>query len=147
MPNTYDKMGVRFLYPDNWTLDQGEAVAGSASVSVYSPEGSFWSIVLDGPSVDPADLSLAALTALKTEYEGCDAAPVSETLAGQEVHGYEVNFFCLDLTSTAVIQSFRLRQATCLMICQAEDRDIARHEPVFRAMTTSLLVNDAARRD
>jgi len=142
MPNIYDKLGVRFLYPDNWSLDEGDAVNGSAAVSVYSPEGSFWSLVLDGPAVDPAELSLAALKAIKNVYEDCDAEPLRETLAGKEVRGYEVNFFCLDLTSTAVIRSFQLREATCLVICQAEDRDFARQEPVFRAMTTSLLTSD-----
>jgi hypothetical protein len=143
MPRVYDKMGIRFLYPDNWTLDEGDAAAGSAAISVYSPEGSFWSIVLDEPTADPIALAGAAAQAFKTEYGDCDVEPVHETLAGCDVQGFEVNFFCLDLTSTAMIRGFRIRRATCLVICQAEDRDYQSQAAVFRAMTTSLLQHDS----
>jgi len=142
MPQTFDKLGVRFLYPDNWTLDEGEAVEGGSSVSVYSPQGSFWSIVVEPRAVDPAEMAAAALQAFKAEYDNCDSEPMSETLAGREIRGYDANFFCLDLLSTANIRGFRTAANTCLVVWQAEDRDLAAHEPVFRAMTTSLLAND-----
>ncbi len=143
MPHIYDKMGIRFMYPDNWTLDEADAVVGSAAVSVHSPEGAFWSIVLDDVTADPAVLAGAAAQAFKSEYDDCDATPLHETLAGRAVDGYEVNFFCLDLTSTAIVQGFRTRRATCLVICQAEDRDLRSLGPVFQAITTSLLKHDA----
>ena len=38
MPAVYEKMGIRFMYPDNWTLDEEEALHGNQSVSVYSPQ-------------------------------------------------------------------------------------------------------------
>jgi hypothetical protein len=143
MPRVYDKMGVRFLYPDNWTLDEGDAVVGSAAVSVYSPEGSFWSIVLDKPTADPIDLAGAAAQAFKTEYDDCDVEPFRETVVSHDVNGFDVSFFCLDLTSTAIIRSFRIRRATCLVICQAEDRDYQKQLPVFLAITASLLMHDS----
>jgi hypothetical protein len=146
MPHIFDKLGVRFLYPDNWTLDEGEASTGEGSITVYSPEGSFWSLVLDPPSADPADMAAAALAAIKAEYENCDAEPVQEELLGQEIRGYDANFFYLDLTSTAVIRGFRTERATCLVLYQAEDRDFRQQEPVFRAMTISLLQSDEKRR-
>ncbi len=142
MPHTYHKQGIRFLYPDNWTVDEGEPVEGGAAVTVYSPGGSFWSIVLEPPSVDPAEMAVAALRAIKAAYEDCDAEPMSETVAGHEINGYDANFFCLDLTSTAAIRGFRTSAASCLVLWQAEDRDLPQHEPVFRAITTSLLSND-----
>lgn len=141
MPQTYDKLGIRFLYPDNWTLDEGEAVEGGTAVSVYSPAGAFWSIVLESPSVDPADMAAAALKAIKSVYDNCDSEPMSETLAGREIRGYDANFFCLDLLSTANIRGFRTADNSCLVVWQAEDRDLVVHEPVFRAMTISLLAN------
>ena len=57
MPAVYDKMGIRFLYPDNWALDEEDALQGNQSVSVYSPEGAFWSIVLHPKHADPAELA------------------------------------------------------------------------------------------
>ena len=142
MPHTYKKQGIHFLYPDNWTVDEGDAVEGGAAVTVYSPGGSFWSIVLEPRSVDPAEMAVAALKALKAEYQDCDAEPMSETLAGHELRGYDANFFCFDLTSTAAIRGFRTNELSCLVLWQAEDRDLKEHEPVFRAMITSLLNND-----
>jgi hypothetical protein len=67
---------------------------------------------------------------------------MSDTVAGHEVPGYDANFFCFDLVSTAAIRGFRTSVASCLVLWQAEDRDLAEHEPVFRAMLTSLLTND-----
>ena len=139
MPATYDKLGIRFLYPDNWILDEEEAVGGNCSVAVYSPGGAFWSIVLHPLESDPSDLAAAALQALKTEYEHSEAEPASEKIAGMTLRGYDVSFFYLDLTNTALIRAFRTETATCLVLCQAEDRDFAELSGVFRAITTSLL--------
>jgi len=139
MPATYDKMGIRFLYPDNWTLDEEEAVGGNGSVTVYSPGGAFWSIVVHPLESDPSELAAAALQALKTEYEHSEAEPASEQFGYRTISGYDMNFFYLDLTNTALIRSFRTETATCLVLCQAEDREFAELAPVFRAITTSLL--------
>ena len=37
MPSTYDKLGIRFQFPDNWSLDENEARDSGNAVSVYSP--------------------------------------------------------------------------------------------------------------
>ena len=52
--------------------------------------------------------------------------------------GYDVHFFYLDFTNTAIIRGFRHALASCLVLYQAEDRDFAKLQPVFRAITTSL---------
>jgi len=139
MPAVFDKMGIRFLYPDNWTLDEEEALEGNQSVTVRSPGGAFWSIVLHPMHVDPAKLATAALTALKSEYEGAEASPAAEQIGDQSIRGYDLNFFYLDLTNTALIRGFRTAEASCLVLCQAEDREYEQIAPVFRAITTSLL--------
>jgi len=108
-------------------------------VTVYSPGGAFWSIVVHPLESDPSELAAAALQALKTEYEHSEAEPASEQFARRTVSGYDMNFFYLDLTNTALIRSFRTETATCLVLCQAEDHEFAELAPVFRAITTSLL--------
>ena len=72
MPAVYEKLGIRFLYPENWTLDEQEALEGETTVALYSPSGGFWSIMLYEKTVDPAEL---ALTALRGRVAGsrCDA--------------------------------------------------------------------------
>src|SRR5690349_12308983 len=104
MPAVYEKLGIRFLYPDNWALDESEALAGNRSVTVYSPGAAFWSIVLYGPDASTADLAAEALRSLQGEYEEAEAEPASEEIAGQTLKGYDVNFFLLDLTNTALIR-------------------------------------------
>jgi len=144
MPAVYEKMGIRFLYPDNWTLDEQEAIEGNRSVSVYSPGGAFWSITLHARSADPGELAATALATLKAEYEHTEAEPVSEQISGRSISGYDLSFFYLDLTNTALIRGFRAADASCLVLCQAEDREFERVAPVFRAITTSLLATEPA---
>lgn len=139
MPEVFEKLGIRFQYPENWALDERDALEGENSVAVYSPGGSFWSIVVYESELPPTDLVEAALTAMKEEYDELDAEEVRETVAGQKLVGYDLNFYCLDLTNTALIRGIRRDGATYLIYCQADDREFADLEPVFRAITTSLL--------
>jgi hypothetical protein len=135
MPGIFDKLGIRFLYPENWTLDEAEALAGENAVTVYSPEGAFWSVMLHPLSVDPHELTLAALDAMKAEFTDFEAEPAHETVEGVELAGFDMNFYCLDLTNTALVRGCRLAESTCIILYQAEDRDFATIEPVFRAIT------------
>jgi hypothetical protein len=50
-----------------------------------------------------------------------------------------MNFYCLNLTNTALVRGWRLSGAARVILHQAEDRDFATIEPVFRAITISLL--------
>jgi hypothetical protein len=141
MPAVFDKLGIRFLYPDNWTLDEQEAISGNRSVTVYSPGGAFWSIAVYGPEVDPSELATEALRSIKADYAGAEAEPASDEIAGQTLKGYDLNFFFLDMTNTALIRVFRWEGLTCLVLCQAEDREFKTIGPVFHAITTSLFTN------
>jgi hypothetical protein len=144
MPAVFEKMGIRFLYPDNWTLDEDEALHGNSSVTVQSPGGAFWSVVLHPPTTDPAKLAATALAALKEEYVDSEAEPVHEQFGDQTLNGYDMNFFYLDLTSTATIRCFRTADATYLILCQAEDLEYVALSQVFRAITTSFLAEGEA---
>ena len=139
MPAIYDNLGIHFLYPDNWTLDEEESPHGNNSVTVQAPGGAFWSIVMHPPNTDPTELAATALQALKSEYPDSEAEPVREEIAHHPLNGYDMSFFYLDFTNTAAIRCFRTATATCLVLCQAEDREFTELAPVFRAMLTSLL--------
>lgn len=142
MPAVFEKLGIRFLYPDNWIVDEEDALRGNMAVTVYSPGGAFWSIALHPLATDPSELTRSALQAIQSEYEHSESEPATQVVAGQELKGYDVSFFYLDLTNTALIRGFRLRDATCLFLCQAEDRELAQVGAVFDAITTSLLNED-----
>lgn len=143
MPKTYDRMGLRFQYPDNWTIDEDEALAGNHSVSVYSPTGAFWSVALHPRSTSLQQLADAALKAMQEEYQDVESEPVEETLAGAEAIGHDINFCYLDLTNTATVRCLNRGLFALAIFCQAEDRDYAELGPVFQAMTHSVLTEHA----
>ena len=139
MPATFDNLGITFQYPDNWLLDEEEIRAGQSAVTVFSPGGAFWSVAVHPASAEPARMAQAVLDAMRKEYEGMEAEPVSETIAGLELIGFDLNFFCLDLTNTASIRSLRVDGTTYTIFFQAEDREYREIGLVFAAMTLSLL--------
>ena len=139
MPAVYDKLGIRFLYPDNWESTKQWTPAGNQCVSVFSPQGAFWSVTVHPLAADPVELAAAALRTLQAEYADSEAEAILEDIGQQSIAGYDLSFFYLDFTNTALVRGFRTASATCLVLCQAEDREFERVAPVFRAITTSLL--------
>ena len=139
MPHEYSKLGISFLYPENWALDEEEARLGHRSVTVYSPGGAFWTVTIHPRGTDPARLSRAAVKAIREEYEDVDNEAIQENVAGRELVGYNLSFFYLDLTNTACVRCVRTKQATYTLFCQAEDREFEQIRSVFLAMTTSFL--------
>jgi hypothetical protein len=139
MPAVFRKLGLSFHYPENWSLDEGEALEGNQSVAVYSPGGSFWSVSIHPSDTRPRDLVKAAVKALRETYDELDAEEVEDSMSGRRLVGADVNFYCLDLTNTAVIRSFEAPHCVCLVLSQADDREFATIENVFKAMTLSLL--------
>jgi hypothetical protein len=139
MPEVFDNLGLRFLYPDNWTVETEEARRGLPTVSAYSPGGAFWTVVLQPAGSEPTELAKVALETMSQEYEELDSESVREKVGQTELVGFDVNFYCLDLTNTAWIRAGKTDLATYLILCQAEDREFGEVAHVFRAMTASLL--------
>lgn len=139
MPARFDKLGISFQYPENWALDDSDALLGRKSVTVYSPGGAFWSIAIHPAKADPAKLAATVVEAMKKEYAGIEVDELRETLAGHELTGYELAFFYLDLTNTAQVHGLHTALATYIIYYQAEDREYAKLQDVFRAMTVSFL--------
>jgi hypothetical protein len=141
MPAEFNRLGISFQYPDNWVLDEQDALAGRDSVTVYSPGGAFWSVSVHPRSADPLQLAEAAVAAMKADYGELDVRKTQETIADREMIGYDLNFFYLDFTNTATVRCIRTDRATYSVFWQAEDREFQQIGAVFRAITTSLLNN------
>jgi len=140
MPATFQKLGITFQYPDNWSLDEEDALAGRGAVTVYSPNGgAFWTVAVDESRSEPTELARAAADAMKEEYEGLESEDAFEIIEGHELVGHDLNFYCLDLTNTAQIRCLRTSRASYSIFCQAEDREFEQVQPVFNAMMVSLL--------
>lgn len=139
MPRVFEEQGIRFIYPDSWQLENQNTEGGQQMVTVASPDGSFWCVSVLPPEVNIQETAQAMLEGLKTEYQDLDSEAVVEQILDHETLGYDVNFFCLDLTSTAHIRCFQTAYATYSVLWQTEDRELPTLVPVFDAITASLI--------
>jgi hypothetical protein len=137
MPAIFDHLGVQFQYPESWTLEAGDEADGE-EVTVYSPGGAFWSLTIHERG-EPLELMGIVVQAMREEYDTLDSQEVEDLIAGQALSGFDLNFYCLDLTNTAQIRAFQCGAKTYLMIWQAEDREFDMFAPIFRAIATSLI--------
>ncbi len=139
MPAKCELPGLQFQYPENWTLNEEELEARRESVTVYSPSGAFWSVARYPRSSDPTELALAAVNAMRQEYDSLESHETQETTGGHTLVGYDLYFYCLDMTNTAQVLTTTTGDSTYVVFHQAEDRDFEQVGPVFRAILTSLL--------
>ena len=147
MSKVFDKMGVRFEYPDEWQIDTKELQESSNSITIYGPQDCFWSLQINPQEVSPKEMVEQALQVMRDEYEDVEAEAFQETFDHLEVLGYDMTFYCLDLTNTAQVRAFRDEVASYVVFCQAEDRDFEEAEPVFAAITLALLSNESENDD
>jgi hypothetical protein len=139
MTACYDKSGIRFLYPENWQITDEEVSRDGFSLSVQSPESAFWSLNVYESERDPGSLVDAVLKSMEGEYEGIESSALKERFGEIESLGYDMCFYCLDFVVDSRVLAARALGRTVLILWQAEDREFDRLEPVFRAMTLSLL--------
>lgn len=141
MVQQFDDYGIRFRYPENWKLEQQETDDGW-TISVQSPETAFLMITLRDDMPDTTEMADAALKALKEEYQDLEAEDCVDSLAGQPAVGHDIRFFSFDLTNTCWTRSFYCSRGTILVMCQLNDLETERHEPVLRAICASLEVDE-----
>lgn len=139
MSASYENFGIRFLYPENWAVADEQLDEWPRSVSVQSPSGAFWELQVYPSRMSPARLTGQVLEAMKQVYGDIESKAVTEDLWNVTATGFDLDFFCLDFLVTSRVRCFRVGARTCLLTCQAESREFDRQEPVFAAMTKSLL--------
>ena len=83
-----------------------------------------------------------ALEALRESYPDLEADESVESVAGQPALGHNIRFFSFDLTNTCWIRSFYTSAGTVLVMWQCTDLELERHEPVLRAICSSLKVEE-----
>jgi hypothetical protein len=135
----FDRLGLAFDYPDNWSVEIDDSSADRAAVTVTTPEGGFWSVSGQPAGLPAAELAEAVVLQMRSEYRDLDSEAVRDSVAGRRLEGWDLNFYCLDLTNTAQVRAIETPTTTYLLIAQAEDREWERVAPVFAAMTASFV--------
>ena len=140
MINTFERDGVRFEYPGNWTAEPAESEAGGWAVSVHSPETAFILVALRPEADDPAQLADRTLEALRAEYQELDAEDVVEAIGGLAAVGHDIDFLTLDTPITCQTRCVGTPAGPLLVMWQTSEYDRERNEPVLRAIRASLTV-------
>uniref|UniRef100_A0A7C4LMP1 Uncharacterized protein n=1 Tax=Schlesneria paludicola TaxID=360056 RepID=A0A7C4LMP1_9PLAN len=135
--STFAARGVRFSYPDDWTLTQQQR-DGVFSVHLQSPGTSFWLLTLlpDCPAVE--DVLEAAISAYREEYREVDVYRQETPLAGLPTAACTLDFVCLDLVNSAVLKSVALPAFTAFVVFQGEGHEFETLQPQFTALMESL---------
>src|SRR5207245_6353822 len=133
--------GIRFQYPENWRLER-EANDTGWTVSLQSPSTAFMMVCLREDMPTPDEMAETALEALREDYPDLEADEAVGTLAGLPAVGHDIQFFSLDLTNTCWTRSFYSGRGTVLVLCQTNDLELERNEPVLRAVCASMQVDD-----
>lgn len=139
MSAIYDKLGIRFIYPEGWKVTEDSTNEQPRTVSLESPAGGIWELLLYEDGSTPNELAADLLTTMKEEYSELETSPWTGRFDDVDVVGYEMYFYYLDLLIRSRGVAGRLGGKTVLSIWQAEDRVFAELEPVFQAITTCLL--------
>lgn len=136
----FDSHGVRFRYPENWTLID-DSSDEKVEVTVQSDGTAFWTVAVFPGDVSPDRLVESAVDAYRGDYPGLDAYP-SETVEGPSgpVVSREVEFVCLELIAMARVAAYRSGDRTVMTLYQAADVELESRRPVLEAMAGSLAV-------
>lgn len=142
MTGIYDNQGIRFEYPEDWELEESDE-GPVRTVSIQKPGGlAFAFVTVDDTCPAPAEVADEALSAMREEYPGLDAAPALETIDGHRAVGHDVEFISLDMTNTCAIRCFRTPRRTVLVFGQWSDLDAEESELVIRGVRRTLEETD-----
>jgi hypothetical protein len=141
VPAVYEHEGIRFLYPENWSLMDEEYGDWPHSVTVQSPQTAFWSLHVYPPKQEVRPLVKEVVDSIQASFpdQELEVLPVTDEVADTKTKGVDVSFFYLDLLVEARIRTLKTPSATLIWYYQAESRELEDMEQVLRAITTSLL--------
>jgi hypothetical protein len=139
MPAKFDRSGIRFIYPENWTLQEEYGAGNFHDVSVESPEGGFWSVSVFDVDQTLNNMLDSIANTLREQYQDFERAGFEGEFGGYHCIGFDADFYCLDFLVTARARAFECQGRKIAVYCQAESRQFDKQQAVFDAMTVSLL--------
>jgi hypothetical protein len=137
MEEIYEGHGIRFLYPAYWELIEQEDDEAT-SITVSSPDTSFWSISLFRDGVSPLEVLESALEAFREEYKEVDVYPATVKVGERTGVARDVDFVCFELINSAFLRAFQTEHFTVLVLYQGFDGELETTRPLLEAISTSL---------
>ena len=146
MPALYEHFGIRFLYPENWSLVDEEREAWPRSVTVQNEETCFFSLHVYPAKQDMGPIIDTVIETIREEYSELEILEAKEKIGDVPAQGVDICFFYLDLLVEAKIRAVQTPTYTLVWHYQAESREFEKMEPVFQAIATSLMQTQVAKK-
>ena len=137
MDEIYDAHGIRFRYPAFWELNEEEA-ANERTITVSSPETSFWSLTIADDKPPPEDMVESAVSALREEYDELDDYSSHVKLAGPDSVARDVEFVCLEMLNSAFLRAVSTDEFSALIYYQGTDLELAETRAILESISSSL---------
>ena len=137
---TFNRSGILFKYPKNWTLalDASPDGAEGWTANIESPATAFVVLSLRPEADSPVQLADEALAALLSEYPDLEQLPVVVSVAGLPAVGYEVDFVTVDTTVECRILGVESPAGPLLILTQVGDFDRSPNADVLDAVLVSM---------
>ena len=131
MPATFDSFGLRFLYPENWSIADRAESEGIAGVTFDLPTGGFFSIeqVRDGQLEQ--ELIEEVAESIEEEYGEVEREEIPSVDGTRTV---DFQFYFLDLLVISRLMIVSIGPTTYYIQMQAESRDFEENAMVFAAI-------------
>lgn len=140
MTATYDRLGLKFLYPENWKLIDETDNDYPHVITLETPDGSAtWTVHVYPEDTSQDEVLKETLATLVETYEDAEIAKVERVIGDVTSSGVEVMFYCLDFLIRAEIKFVQTSKNLLMFWTQAEDREFDKQEIVFSAISISLL--------
>ncbi len=138
---TFDRNGIRFQYPSNWSLDFEDGDEGWTA-TVQSQELSFVLVSLRADADAPAMLADEALAALREEYKELDAETYVGAFQGLPAIGHDINFLTVDTAIECRTRAVESPSGPLLVMTQASEYDRDKNGIVLEAILASFRFED-----
>ena len=141
MIQVFERTGIRFRYPSNWTIDVEDAGDGWTA-TLQSPETAFVLISLRPDAENAAQVADEVLEVLRAEYPELDAETAVDSIAGQPAIGHDIDFLTLDTAILCWTRCVETPQGPLVVMGQTSEPERSQNEPVLRAVLASLQIEE-----
>jgi hypothetical protein len=145
---TYRNSSISFSYPENWQLSESdsESDASASQISLETPAGGLWLLYHSPASTDSEKAVREVMQAINEQFSDVEWSESNEPFYGFQSSGFDGFFYSLDLLIQSRVRVFKTLDRTFLVLVQSESREFDQMEPVFNAITLSLLRSNSALR-
>lgn len=137
MNRVFEGHGIRFEYPEDWILHE-QSTPEEVSITINSPETSFWSLTLLLDRPDPYRVIETVIDTLREEYSDVDIYSSEDRLGDLRTVARDVDFVCHELIGSAFVRAAVIPGFTLLVLYQGADFELEETQSILERVSKSL---------